>query len=264
LWVLKGSLSLNSLLEVEKIYHYTLHLEGFMSIISVHSLTKVYGFGDTAVTALNKVSLEIEAGEFVAIMGPSGCGKSTLLYLMGGLDRPTSGSVMIDSNDLSKLTDDKLAELRRRKIGFIFQFFNLIPVLSACENAALPLRLDKIPLSQSNTRATEWLKKVGLGERLEHRPDQLSGGQQQRVAVARALVGEPALILADEPTGNLDTKASSEIAALLRQVASEWGRSVVMVTHDPQIASYATRTILLKDGVIVEDTKAKHQIERAL
>jgi putative ABC transport system ATP-binding protein len=225
-----------------------------MSLISATNLTKVYGSGDTAVTALDNVSMQVEQGEFVAVMGPSGCGKSTLLHLLGGLDRPTSGSVIIDGNILSKLSDTKLAELRRRKIGFIFQFFNLIPVLNAVENAALPVTLDGVRPSESRLRAREWLEKVGLGDRMNHRPDQLSGGQQQRVAIARALVAGPALVLADEPTGNLDTRASDETAALLRQVANEWNRAVVIVTHDPRIAAYADRIIFLKDGQIADVT----------
>jgi putative ABC transport system ATP-binding protein len=225
-----------------------------MSLITAANLTKVYGSGDTAVRALNNVSLQIEPGEFVAVMGPSGCGKSTLLHLLGGLDRPTSGSVMIDGHNLSELSDAKLTELRRHKIGFIFQFFNLIPVLTAVENAALPVTLDGVRLSEAKTRATEWLTRFGLNDRLEHRPDQLSGGQQQRVAVARALVAEPALVLADEPTGNLDTRASEEIADLLRQVANDWGRAVVVVTHDPRIAAHADRIIFLKDGGVVDQT----------
>ncbi len=230
-----------------------------MSLISTVNLTKVYGSGDTAVTALNNVSLDVAPGEFVAVMGPSGCGKSTLLHLLGGLDRPTSGSVLIDGHNLSDLPDAKLTELRRHKIGFIFQFFNLIPVLNAVENAALPITLDGVRPAEAKARATEWLRRFGLEDRLDHRPDQLSGGQQQRVAVARALVADPALVLADEPTGNLDTRSSEEIAALLRQVANEWGRSVVVVTHDPRIAAHADRIIFLKDGVIVDQTVLEPQ-----
>ena len=196
----------------------------------------------------------MKPGEFVAVMGPSGCGKSTLLHLLGGLDQPTRGEVMIDGYSLSGLPDSKLTELRRRKVGFIFQFFNLIPVLNAVENAALPVTLDGVGQAEAKEQARDWLMKVGLSERLDHRPDQLSGGQQQRVAVARALVADPALILADEPTGNLDTRASEEIALLLRQIANDWGRSVVIVTHDPRIAAHADRIIFLKDGEIVDET----------
>lgn len=225
-----------------------------MALISATNLNKVYGSGDTAVIALNNVSLQVEPGEFVAVMGPSGCGKSTLLHLLGGLDQPTSGSVTIDGYKLSDLPDTKLTELRRHKIGFIFQFFNLIPVLNAVENAALPVTLDGVRPADAKARASEWLTRFGLSDRLDHRPDQLSGGQQQRVAVARALVANPALILADEPTGNLDTRATEEIAELLRQVANDWKRAVVVVTHDPRIAAHADRIIFLKDGAIVDET----------
>ncbi len=226
-----------------------------MALIEAIELTKVYGKGDTAVTALDHVNLRIERGEFVAVMGPSGCGKSTLLHLLGGLDRPSSGGVKIDGQALADLNDTRLAELRRRRIGFVFQFFNLIPVLDAVENAALPLMLDGVALPEARKRATEWLERVELTGRMHHRPDQLSGGQQQRVAIARALVAEPALILADEPTGNLDTRAADDIAGLLRHVAGEWGRSVVMVTHDPRIAAYADRIVFLKDGKVIDDTR---------
>ncbi len=228
-----------------------------MSLVKAENLTKIYGTGEAAVTALDHVRLSVDAGEFVAIMGPSGCGKSTLLHLLGGLDRPTEGSVAIDGEELTGLPDTALAELRRRKIGFVFQFYNLIPVLNATENAALPLLLDGVRASTANGRGAEWLQKVGLPDRAKHRPSQLSGGQQQRVAIARALVAAPSLVLADEPTGNLDTHSSDEIAALLRKVADEWGRAVVMVTHDPRIAAYADRIVFLKDGTIVDETTLK-------
>jgi putative ABC transport system ATP-binding protein len=224
-----------------------------MSLISASQLTKVYGTGDTAVTALDHVDLDVSPGEFLAVMGPSGCGKSTLLHLLGGLDRPTEGTVTIDGHRLTDLSDAELTELRRRRIGFVFQFFNLIPVLNAVENAALPMTLDGVRPAEARARAESWLEKVGLAERRDHRPDQLSAGQQQRVAVARALVADPALVLADEPTGNLDTRASDEIAVLVRQVANEWGRAVIMVTHDPRIAAYADRIVFLKDGAIADE-----------
>ncbi|MGH2521191.1 MAG: ABC transporter ATP-binding protein [Anaerolineales bacterium] len=230
-----------------------------MSLIQAENLTKIYGKGETAVTALDHVNLRVNAGEFVAVMGPSGCGKSTLLHLLGGLDRVSAGRVLIEGADLSTLDDAKLTELRRRKIGFVFQFFNLIPVLDATENAALPLTLDGTKPGEAKAKAADWLKKVGLGNRLNNRPDQLSGGQQQRVAIARALVADPSLILADEPTGNLDTLASDEIAALLRQVSDEWERAVVMVTHDPRIAAYADRILFLRDGTIVDETRLEAQ-----
>ena len=226
-----------------------------MTIIQTQDLTKTYGQGTTAVVALDHVNLTLQPGECTAVMGPSGCGKSTLLHLIGGLDRPTEGSVSVDGQDLSRLGDDALTELRRRKIGFVFQFFNLIPVLTAVENAALPLLLDGVKPALARAKAAEWLTKLGLGDRLDSRPDQLSGGQQQRVAIARALVTEPAIVLADEPTGNLDSRASDEIAAQLRQVSNVWGRTVLMVTHDPRIAAYADRIVFLKDGRIVDETR---------
>ena len=239
-----------------------------MAIVETEALSKVYGEGEAKVCALDGVDLTVEPGEFVAVMGPSGCGKSTLLNMIGGLDRPSSGHVRIDGADLTELTDDKLTELRRRRIGFVFQFFNLIPVLDAVENAALPLTLDGD--AKARDKAKVWLERVGLGDRLTNRPDQLSGGQQQRVTIARALSTEPALVLADEPTGNLDSKSATEIATLLQQVAITWGRSVLMVTHDPRIAAYAGRLVLMKDGRVVDDLKldgdpdaARNAMERA-
>ncbi len=226
-----------------------------MPLIQTENLTKVYGKGEAAVVALDHVTMSVNPGECVAVMGPSGCGKSTLLHLMGGLDRPTEGRVMIDGSSLSTLSDDALTQIRRRKIGFVFQFFNLIPILNSVDNAALPLILDGKPSAAAKQKATEWLQKVGLGARLGNRPDQLSAGQQQRVAIARALITDPMLVLADEPTGNLDSRASDEIAALLQQVAKEWGRAVLMVTHDPRIAAYADRIVFLKDGKIVNETQ---------
>ena len=226
-----------------------------MSLVRTEDLTKVYGSGDTAVVALDHVNMSVEGAEFLAVMGPSGCGKSTLLHLLGGLDRPSEGRVFIDGASLTDLKDDALTALRRRKIGFVFQFYNLIPVLDAVENAALPLTLDGRGAAKAKAQATQWLERVGLGNRLHHRPDQLSGGQQQRIALARALVAEPALVLADEPTGNLDTRASQEIAGLLRQVSAEWARAVIMVTHDPQIAAHADRILFLKDGAIVDEMR---------
>ena len=234
-----------------------------MTIIQTENLTKIYGHGETAVTALHHLNLSVDAGEFVAIMGPSGCGKSTLLHLIGGLDRATEGRVWLDGYELSKLDDTRLTEMRRRKIGFVFQFYNLIPVLTAIENAALPLILDGMKQAEARATAIEWLKRVGLADQLTHRPDQLSGGQQQRVALARALVTEPALIMADEPTGNLDSRAADEIVGLLRHVSDEWGRAVLMVTHDPRIAAYADRIVFLKDGTIIDETRLTGDGSRA-
>ena len=226
-----------------------------MSIVKTEQLTRVYGTGATAVTALNRLNVDIQPGEFVAVMGPSGCGKSTLLHLVGGLDKPSSGRVMLNGQDISRFNDDQMTQLRRRHIGFIFQFFNLIPVLEAVENAALPLILDGAKEGEARQKAETWLKRMGLGDRLAHRPDQLSGGEQQRVVIARALVAEPMLILADEPTGNLDSRSADEIAVLLRQISEEWQRTVLMVTHDPRIAAHANRIIFLKDGTMVDETR---------
>ena len=225
-----------------------------MSIIQTENLTKKYGKGITSVTALDHVNISIESGEFVAVMGPSGCGKSTLMHLLGGLDKPTEGQVLIENTNIADMDDDDLTILRRRKIGFVFQFFNLIPVLSAVENAALPVLLDGVNPDIARKKAAEWLERFGLNDRLSNRPDQLSGGQQQRVAIARALVSEPSLILADEPTGNLDTHSGDEIAALLKSISKDYGRTVVMVTHDPRVAAYADRIIFLKDGLVTDET----------
>ena len=223
-------------------------------VIEAQGLTRIHGTGDTALAALDGVSLSVAHGEFVAVMGPSGCGKSTLLHLLGGLDAPSRGSVLFEGQPVHKLSDDALTQLRRRKIGYVFQFFNLIPVLTAIENAALPLVLDGIAPAVARTKASALLERVGLGSRLGSRPDQLSAGQQQRVAIARALVAEPALVLADEPTGNLDTQASQEIAALLQRMARDWGRSVLMVTHDARVAAHADRLVFLRDGRIAQET----------
>lgn len=225
-----------------------------MSLVQTKNLTKIYGSGSTAVTALDHVNINIHDGEFIAIMGPSGCGKSTLLHLLGGLDTPSDGEVIIDGTSLAEMSDDRVTELRRRRIGFIFQFYNLIPVLSAAENAALPVTLEGIKPAEATAKAREWLGRFGLADRLSSRPDQLSGGEQQRVAIARALVAEPSLILADEPTGNLDTRSGDEIASLLRNVSKEYNRTIVMVTHDPRIAAYSDRIIFLKDGKVVDET----------
>ena len=225
-----------------------------MDIVVTEQLTKEFGEDKTKVTALSQVNLAVKAGEFVSVMGPSGCGKSTLLHLLGGLDRPTSGRVILDGHDLARLNDDELTRLRRQQIGFVFQFFNLIPVLTAGENVALPLILDGMKPELANEHAAEWLERFDLAGRQDHKPEQLSGGERQRVAIARALVAEPALILADEPTGNLDSLAADEIARLLAQVAGRWGRTVLMVTHNPGIAAYADRIIFLKDGRVVDET----------
>jgi putative ABC transport system ATP-binding protein len=220
-------------------------------IVSASHLRRVFGEGGAEVTALDDISVEFPASGFTAIMGPSGSGKSTLMHLLAGLDRPTSGSVTIAGTDLSELDDAKLTELRRDQVGFVFQFFNLLPVLSARENILLPLKLaGRKPDSALLDRLVE---SVGLGDRLEHRPSQLSGGQQQRVAVARALISKPAVVFADEPTGNLDSKASEEVLGLLRQAVDDLGQTVVMVTHDANAAAVADRILILVDGTIVSD-----------
>jgi len=224
-----------------------------MSIVYTEALTKIYGDASNPIYALNQVNLSIEEGEFVAVMGPSGSGKSTLLYLLGGLERPSSGTVCLRDADLSTLNDDALSQLRRTQLGFIFQFFNLIPVLTARENVAMPLILDGVPRSNALKRAEDALAKVGLAARGTHRPAELSGGEQQRVALARAMVVNPALILGDEPTGNLDSRTSDEVVQLLRQAADDWGRTIVLVTHDPRVAAYADRIVFLKDGQIVDE-----------
>ena len=224
-----------------------------MKVVEVDNLYRTYGSDAAQVTALDHVSFDVDAGEFVAVMGPSGCGKSTLLHLVGGLDRPTEGTVKIDGQDLSALDDDALTDLRRQRIGFIFQFFNLIPTLDALGNTALPLVLGGTSPDDAEPRATEWLEKLEVADRSTHRPEELSGGQRQRVAIARALVTDPSLILADEPTGNLDSSAAEDFAVLLRETVDRWERSILLVTHDPRISSFADRILLMKDGQIVEE-----------
>lgn len=228
-----------------------------MTIVYTESLTKIYGDPARPVYALNNVSFKVQEGEFVAIMGPSGSGKSTLLHLLGGLERPTSGKVFLRDTDLGGLKDDALSRIRRTQLGFVFQFFNLIPVLTAQENVAMPLILDGVPRGEALKRADETLAKVGLTDRKTHRPAELSGGEQQRVTLARAMVTGPALILGDEPTGNLDSKTSDEVVSLLRQVVDEFGRTMVIVTHDPRVAAHADRIVFLKDGEIVDENHLK-------
>ena len=230
-------------------------------IVTATDLRRRYGEGATAVDALDGVDLSLERGHFHAIMGPSGSGKSTLMHLLAGLDRPTSGSVVLDGTELNGLDDEKLTQLRRDKLGFIFQFFNLLPVLDAEENIVLPLWI------AGRKPDPEWFDRlvetVGLGDRLDHRPAELSGGQQQRVAVARAFITRPAVVFADEPTGNLDSKASDEVLRMLRNGVDEFGQTVVMVTHDAHAASFADRLIVLRDGKVVHDGDAGSE-ERVL
>ncbi len=225
------------------------------NLIEITNMTKVYGMGDIAVHALGGVDLRVKQGEFVAIMGPSGSGKSTLMNILGCLDRPTGGAYVLAGEDVSELSKDKLAGVRNRQIGFVFQSYNLLPRLTAVKNVMLPLLYNgHEPLSdaQCHERAIAALEAVGLGDRVDHRPNELSGGQQQRVAVARALVNSPSIILADEPTGNLDTQSSEEILDLLHQLHDQ-GATIVMVTHEPGIADHAGRAVFLRDGLIVSD-----------
>ncbi len=224
------------------------------SIVSAADLHRVFGEGDAAVRALDGITVSFPKGRFTAIMGPSGSGKSTLMHCLAGLDRPTSGSVTIDGVELGGLDDRKLTELRRDKIGFVFQFFNLMPVLSARENIVLPLSL--AGRKPDEERLGRLVDAVGLGDRLSHRPAELSGGQQQRVAIARALASDPSVVFADEPTGNLDSKSSEEVLALLRRAVDDFGQTVVMVTHDAQAAATADRVVMLVDGRIVRDEEA--------
>ena len=221
------------------------------AIVRAQELTRVFGEGDTAVRALDSVSVDFPEGKFAAIMGPSGSGKSTLMHLLAGLDRPTSGTVTIDGVDLATLDDGDLTELRRDNVGFVFQFFNLLPVLTAEENIMLPLKLAGRDADPERLRAL--IEAVGLGDRLSHRPSELSGGQQQRVAIARALLAKPSVVFADEPTGNLDSRASDEVLALLRRAVDDFGQTVVMVTHEPTAAAIADRVLVLVDGRVVSD-----------
>jgi putative ABC transport system ATP-binding protein len=220
-------------------------------VVQAIDVSRRYGEGAAAVDALVDVSTGFERGRFTAIMGPSGSGKSTLMHILAGLDKPTSGTVVLDGEEITSLDDGELTQLRRDKLGFVFQFFNLLPVLTAEENLVLPLSI------AGRKPDREWLERlietVGLGERRTHRPSELSGGQQQRVAVARALVSKPAVVFADEPTGNLDSKASDDVLRLLRQSVDEFGQTVIMVTHDPAAAAHADRLLVLRDGQIVSD-----------
>jgi putative ABC transport system ATP-binding protein len=225
--------------------------EGTGAVVSASGISRRFGDGETAVTALHGVTVEIERGKLTAVMGPSGSGKSTLMHILAGLDKPTDGSVMVDGTDITQLNDDALTRLRRDKIGFVFQFFNLLPMLTAKENMLLPMAI------AGREPDDGWLNtvidEIGLRDRLAHRPSELSGGQQQRVAIGRALLSRPTVLFADEPTGNLDSNSSDEILALLRRSVDSVGQTVVMVTHDPRAAAIADRLLFLSDGAIVKD-----------
>jgi len=221
-------------------------------MIELKNASKKYQRGAQVVHALRDVSLSIKKGEFLSVMGASGSGKSTLLNLIGGLDQPTSGEIFIDGRPLHGISDYELTLIRRRRVGFIFQFFNLLPILTAVENVSLPLLLEGTPYPEVRPKAVKLLEQVGLGARTEHRPEQLSGGEMQRVAISRALISDPAVLLADEPTGNLDSQTSEEIFMLLKNL-NDRGQTIVLVTHDPRAAAYGSRIITLKDGALSDD-----------
>jgi putative ABC transport system ATP-binding protein len=237
-----------------------------MPLISLKHLTKTYVIGDVSVEALRGVSLDIEAGEFVTIVGPSGSGKSTFMHILGCLDRPTTGRYLLNGKDVSQLSRDELARVRNTTIGFVFQSFNLLPRTSAIENVELPMlyAVKKVPPAERRKRAMAALTAVGLESRMDHHPNQLSGGQQQRVAIARALMTEPPVILADEPTGNLDTKTSVEVMEIFQKLRVERGITVIIITHEPQIAEYGTRVVGFRDGLVVSDTAEERWRESGL
>ena len=225
-----------------------------MSLIETHDLTKTYVMGSEEIHALRGVSIEIERGEYIAIMGPSGSGKSTLMNLIGCLDTPTSGSYLLNGKQVARMNDNELAEIRNKEIGFVFQTFNLLPRASALRNVELPLVYAGVPAKERSRRARAVLEQVELGDRVNHRPNELSGGQRQRVALARALVNSPSILLADEPTGNLDSKTGSEIMGLFKRL-HQAGHTIVVVTHEADIAGYADRTIHLRDGRVERDIR---------
>lgn len=224
-----------------------------MEILKVEGLTKIYGKGEAMVSALDAISFSVEKGEFVAIVGSSGSGKSTLLHLLGGVDRPTSGKIFVDGEDVYKLNETNLAIFRRRQVGLIYQFYNLIPILNVTENITLPIQLDNKKVDEIYLK--ELVSTLGLDDRVTHLPNELSGGQQQRVSIGRALMNRPAILLADEPTGNLDSKTSKEIIELLKLSNKKYGQTIIMITHDHTLALSANRIITLEDGHIVNDEK---------
>ncbi len=224
-----------------------------MSVIQLENVTKIYTVGEVETRALDGVSLNIEDGEFTALVGPSGSGKTTMLQLMGCLDKPNRGSVKINGRDVTRFNPNQRADLRREMIGFIFQFFALVPVLTAYENVELPLLLNDVPTAERRERALEMLEAVGLADRADHRPDQLSGGEQQRVAIARALGSRPALVLADEPTANLDTANGSQAMEIMRRLNEQTGTAFIFATHDPRVVAFARRVVKLQDGRVVDN-----------
>lgn len=234
-----------------------------MPVLQADNVQKRYPMGEVTVSALGGVNLTVQKGEFVAIMGPSGSGKSTLLHLLGGLDGPSAGEITLAGQPLARLSDDELTLVRRRKVGFIFQFYNLLPTLTAAENVGLPLLIDGQPLHQHAAKIDRLLDLVGLSDRRGHKPDQLSGGQQQRVAIARAFVNDPEIVLADEPTGNLDSRSGTAILELLRSACDALRATIIMVTHDPRAASFADRVLFIKDGGLVSElrTAGPHNVQ---
>jgi putative ABC transport system ATP-binding protein len=222
-------------------------------VVETVNLTKEYHLGGIIVPALRGIDLRVRRGEFLVVMGPSGSGKSTLLNMIGGLDNPTSGKVYINGQDISRMSDAALTELRAREIGFVFQFYNLVPVLTALENVELPLMITGVPEKEGRKRAEELLDRVGLGDRLHHRPDELSGGQRQRVSIARALANNPSIVLADEPTGDVDTQTGSEIMELMHDLNRNMGATFIVITHDPVIAEHCDRVVRIVDGLVSTD-----------
>ena len=224
-------------------------------IVRVESITKIYSLGDVKVEALRKVSFSVEAGEFLSIMGASGSGKSTMMNILGCLDTPTGGQYFLEGHNVSRLSGDELADIRKHKIGFVFQGFNLLPRMTALENVKLPMLYNGVHPSMRDRKAMDALEMVGLGDRANHQPQQLSGGQQQRVAIARALVNDAPIILADEPTGNLDSRTSKDIMDLFTDLNREYGRTIIQVTHEAEMASYGKRVITFRDGMVLKDER---------